>query len=200
MFKCIFLNKNVWIPIDISLKFVPNGSINNNPVLFQLMAWRRPGDKPFSEPMMVSSLTHICLTRPQWVKGQQADMITVMSHEGHGISNNQQLSFIQQIVLTLNTMPKLSINGPLSGEFICNGQIPLKKPLEIVNKLWVVWCDYIIKVIAINLVYTSLILYIETWMSSPSNRNVKLFSGGHNTQAIDHDGLRTLTEQKPHDF
>ena len=32
------------------------------------MAWRRPGDKPFSEPMMISLLTHICVTRPQWVK------------------------------------------------------------------------------------------------------------------------------------
>ena len=27
----------------------------------------RPGDKPLSEPMMVSLLTHICVTRPQWV-------------------------------------------------------------------------------------------------------------------------------------
>ena len=33
------------------------------------MAWRRPGDKLLSEPMMVSLLTHICVTRPQWVKG-----------------------------------------------------------------------------------------------------------------------------------
>ena len=64
MFKCIFLNENIWIPIEISLKFVPKGSINNNPALFQIMAWRRPGDKPLSEPMMVSSLTHICVTRP----------------------------------------------------------------------------------------------------------------------------------------
>ena len=31
------------------------------------MAWRRSGDKPLSEPMMVSLLTHICVTRPQWV-------------------------------------------------------------------------------------------------------------------------------------
>ena len=29
-----FLNENVWIPIEISLKFVPKGSINNNPALF----------------------------------------------------------------------------------------------------------------------------------------------------------------------
>ena len=32
------------------------------------MAWRRLGDKPLSEPMMVKLLTHICVTRPQWVK------------------------------------------------------------------------------------------------------------------------------------
>ena len=32
------------------------------------MAWRRPGDKPLSEKMMVSLLTHICINRPQWVK------------------------------------------------------------------------------------------------------------------------------------
>ena len=32
------------------------------------MAWRRLGDKPLSEPMMVGLLTHICITRPQWVK------------------------------------------------------------------------------------------------------------------------------------
>ena len=33
-----------------------------------MMAWRRSGDKPLSEPMMVSLPTHICVTRPQWVK------------------------------------------------------------------------------------------------------------------------------------
>ena len=67
IFKCIFLNENVWIPIKISMKFVPKGPINNIPPLVQIMAWRRPGDKPLSEPMMVSLMTHICLTWPQWV-------------------------------------------------------------------------------------------------------------------------------------
>ena len=33
-----------------------------------MMAWRRSGDKPLSEPMMVNLLTHICVTRPQWIK------------------------------------------------------------------------------------------------------------------------------------
>ena len=32
------------------------------------MAWRRPGDKPLSEPMLVNLLTHICVTQTQWVK------------------------------------------------------------------------------------------------------------------------------------
>ena len=56
IFKCIFLNENVWILIKISQKFVPKGTINNIPVLVQKMAWRRPGDKPLSEAMVVSLL------------------------------------------------------------------------------------------------------------------------------------------------
>ena len=67
IFKCIFMNENIWIPIQISLKFIPKGPINNILALVQVMAWRRAGDKPLSEPMMVSLPTHICVTRPQWV-------------------------------------------------------------------------------------------------------------------------------------
>ena len=67
IFKWIFLNENIWIPIKISLKFVPQGPINNIPALVQIMAWRRPGDKPLSGPMVVRLPTHRCVTRPQWV-------------------------------------------------------------------------------------------------------------------------------------
>ena len=67
VFTCIFLYENVWIPIKISLKFVHKCPINNIPSLVQIMVWRRPGNKPLSEPMMVSLPTHICVTRPQWV-------------------------------------------------------------------------------------------------------------------------------------
>ena len=49
-----------------SLKYVPEVRINNIPALFQIMAWRRPGNRPLSEPMMVSFLAHICVNRPQW--------------------------------------------------------------------------------------------------------------------------------------
>ena len=47
-FKRIFMNENVRISINISLKFVPKGLINIVPALVQIMAWRRPGDKPLS--------------------------------------------------------------------------------------------------------------------------------------------------------
>ena len=67
IFKFIFLNENVWISIKIPLKFVPKVRINNIPALVQIMGWCWPGDKLFSEPMMVRSLTHICVTGRQWV-------------------------------------------------------------------------------------------------------------------------------------
>ena len=44
--------KNVWIPIQISLKSIPKGIISNIPAQVQTMAWRRPGDKPLYELIM----------------------------------------------------------------------------------------------------------------------------------------------------
>ena len=66
-FNRIFVNENFRISIEFSLKFVPKGPINNIPALVQIVAWRRPGDKPLSESMMVRLLTQICVTRPQCV-------------------------------------------------------------------------------------------------------------------------------------
>ena len=66
IFKCIFLNENVCISIRISMKFVPKSPIKNIPALVQIMARRRTGDKPLSEPMIVNLLTHICVARSQW--------------------------------------------------------------------------------------------------------------------------------------
>ena len=52
IFQYIFLNENVLMSLKFSLKFVPKVRINNNPVLVQIMAWHRPGDKLLSEPML----------------------------------------------------------------------------------------------------------------------------------------------------
>ena len=51
-FKRIFLNENVIISIKIPLKFVPKVPIDSIPALVQIMASRRPGDKPLSAPMI----------------------------------------------------------------------------------------------------------------------------------------------------
>ena len=60
--------KNCCILIKFSLKYIRKGAIDNNRALVQIMAWRRSGDKPLSEPMMVRLPTDICVARPQWVK------------------------------------------------------------------------------------------------------------------------------------
>ena len=61
IFNSIFLNENVQISIKISLKFIPKGPIDNKSALFQVMAWRRTGDKPLPESMLTQ------FTRGRWV-------------------------------------------------------------------------------------------------------------------------------------
>ena len=51
MAKCIFLNENDRIPIQISLKIVSSSPIDNKPALVQVMARRRTGDKPLRTPL-----------------------------------------------------------------------------------------------------------------------------------------------------
>ena len=84
-FKSIFVNENVRISIKFSLEFVLKGPINNIPALAQIMAWRRPGDKPLSEPVMASLLTHIYVTRPQWVKAGWLMHILISELDHHWI-------------------------------------------------------------------------------------------------------------------
>ena len=72
-FQTTFSNAFSWMEIlEFSLKFHWNLFLvvqnNNIPSLVQIMAWRRPSNKPLSETTMGSLMTHICVTRPQWVK------------------------------------------------------------------------------------------------------------------------------------
>ena len=52
IFKCIFLNENDRILIQISLKYVPRSPTDNKPAVAQVMAWRRTCNKPLPDPMM----------------------------------------------------------------------------------------------------------------------------------------------------
>ena len=108
-FKCIFLNENVRISFKISLKFVPLGPINNIPALVQLMAWRHSGDKPLSEPMIVSLPTHICVTRPQWVNSSP------LGQNGH--------HFADDIFKCIFMNDKFCILIPISVKFVPKGPI-----------------------------------------------------------------------------
>ena len=67
--------------IKFSLKFVPTCQINNIAALVQIMACRLPGDKPLSETMVISLLTHICVTRPHWVNVQMCFALIWYSQE-----------------------------------------------------------------------------------------------------------------------
>ena len=111
-FERIFLDENVIILIKISLKFVPNGPINNIPALVQIMARRRPGDKPLSEPMLVILPTHICVTRPQWVKA---------SRHYHGNHQEKSMSIDEAPCEAFNLMHLL--------ELTIDGHIKLNKEI-----------------------------------------------------------------------
>ena len=50
IFKCILLNENIWIALEISVRFVPKVRINKFLALFQIMTLRRPGDITVSGP------------------------------------------------------------------------------------------------------------------------------------------------------
>ena len=63
------------------------------------MAWRLPGDKPLSEPMMVSLLTHVCVTQPQWVNGVLA------LQKSHAYLRYWKLSVWQLSRTTTTAMP-----------------------------------------------------------------------------------------------
>ena len=58
--------------------FFPKCRINNVPTLVQTMTWRRPRDKPLSEPLMVQLLTHLCVTWLQWFNCQTFQFLLVL--------------------------------------------------------------------------------------------------------------------------
>ena len=67
IFKCILLNENDRILTQISLKFVPDRPIDNNPALVEIMAWLLFGAKPLSEPML-TQFTYAYM----WHKGEMS--------------------------------------------------------------------------------------------------------------------------------
>ena len=109
-----FVNENVKISIKVSLKFIPRDQINNISAFVQIIAWPLVGAKPLCEPMMVNLLTHICVTRLQWVhisskNGGHSDKAMLVFHTWQYCS---ALSFIYH-----SLMPFVSPCGDI--DLIC---------------------------------------------------------------------------------
>ena len=80
-----------WKSVKISLKFVPRGPINNIPALVQIMVWRRPGNKPSSEPVIVvywRIYASLCLNEVRhWGWDKMAIILqTTFSHAFHSVN------------------------------------------------------------------------------------------------------------------
>ena len=142
IFKCIFVNKNAWILIKISLKFVPLDPINNIPSLVQIMAWCRPGNKSLSEPMMVSLMAHICIAWHQWVNtlasGSCACKIKWVIFKLISRIDISCISF----EIALRWMPKthwLLVNIGSGNGLVLSGNKPLPEPM--LTRICVtIWC------------------------------------------------------------
>ena len=96
------------------------------------MAWRRPGDKPLSEPVMVRSPTHICVARPQWVNSLRPSD-TCMHHQTRP-SLVQIMPCCQAIIWTNASL--LSI-GYISQKFDSNyNDFSLQIDLNMLSASW----------------------------------------------------------------
>ena len=122
IFNCIFFNENVLIQMKMSLKFVPKGAIYNIPALVQIMAWRRPGDKPLSETIMVRLPMHICITQPQWV-----NTLWRMQNGSH---------FTDSIINFIFLNESFMISIKISLKFVPKGQVSIKPELVQI----MAWC------------------------------------------------------------
>ena len=144
MFKCIFLNENIWISNKISLKYVPWGLIDSMSALVQIMVWRRPGDKPLSEPM----LTQFTDTEPH------------MQHWGRWVKQSgTKPNLVAKILATkfggrFCRLPKLVAKISSKFQHLVNTGLDVGSgikwlPLKVVNtcKLDIIWVFYCSKIL-----------------------------------------------------
>ena len=123
--KWIFLKENCFILIQISLKYVPNGLINNNPALVQIMALRWQGDKPLSEQMMARLPTHICVSRPHWVNCVTSVRYVYRMHQS---SYQQHSGATPKLVLSLCSLDHYTWLSSLMHTICAEKQSTIKSP------------------------------------------------------------------------
>ena len=75
IFKCNFMDENLCILIWISLKFVPEGPIDNKSTLVQVMAWSHRVTSHYLSQCWPRSMLPYGVTRSQWVKSHYNTVI-----------------------------------------------------------------------------------------------------------------------------
>ena len=141
IFKRIFFNEKVWISIKMSLY---KGPINNIPALVQIMAWHRSGDKPLSEPSMVSLPTHIWVMRPQWVRSSSKWNIRNSGQSSNG-------NFGMSVIESTNNNHKIHsrMHGTLSSfspDFvfiILQNNVLLINQIDTSQNVWEIYLPYL---------------------------------------------------------
>ena len=110
--------------------------------LVQITAWRRPGDKPLSEPMMLSLLTQICITLPQWFNPLHAQSL---SGNIIHIYNSHHYSTMEYHTVLIFTLKK-GKNTPFS---IVNTLRPRKNGLHFPDDIFK--CIFLNETISVSL-------------------------------------------------
>ena len=139
IFKWLFLHKNVWISIKLSLTFFKD-PMNNIPALVQILARCRIGVKPSSELSLVSLLTNIRVTWPQWVNWTIFDPYACFVHVGLESFPEPMLNYSIAIShLGIDAGENqikilISLLEPLFWKVSCNGSHFVRE--RCVNALW----------------------------------------------------------------
>ena len=116
LFEYIFLNETLRILIQISLKFLPKCSIDNNPSLDQLRVWRQTYDEPLSEPMM-ALLAHVCLNYV-WLNRVHTRILLIWHHLPVRCSSKQRSSVV--LFPTENPLLQSLNSGVIPDAFFIN--------------------------------------------------------------------------------
>ena len=99
IFKCIFFNEKFWISLNISLKLVPMGPIDNNPPLVRKIAWCQTRER---------SILPISFRIASLALGQLHDWpnVIILKSESRQLRRNRwglRLSLWQPLVLPMTT-------------------------------------------------------------------------------------------------
>ena len=119
-FQCVFLNEIYEYRLRFHWNFFLRFEFNNIPELVKIVACHPPGHKPLSESIKVSLLTHICVTRPQWVNAYGA-----CDYDMHWLF--QSWWFHGMHLMTSSNGNIFRVTGPLCGEFTGHRWIPNTK-------------------------------------------------------------------------